>query len=193
VRRVVVIGNSGSGKTRLAAGLSRRLGVPHVELDAIYHQSGWVPLPEEQMRARVAEAVAGRRWVVDGNYSVVRDLVWDRADTIIWLDLPRWVVARQVVWRTLRRAALRRQLWNGNRERWRNFFSLDPMESVIVWSWRKHGSYREQYARAMRDPRWVGLHWVRLQSRRAAHRLLNGQPVTEHPVPQLPAGRRRTG
>jgi adenylate kinase family enzyme len=172
---VVVIGNSGSGKSTVAARIGRRLGAPHVELDAIYHQPGWVPLPVEEMRARVAAAVAGERWVVDGNYSAVRELVWGRADTIIWLDLPRLVVARQVVWRTMRRVAARRELWNGNRERWRNFFSLDPEESVIVWSWSKHGEYRRQYTQAMQDPRWSGLHWVRLRSRRAARQLLGGQ------------------
>jgi adenylate kinase family enzyme len=172
---VVVIGNSGSGKSTVAARIGRRLGAPHVELDAIYHQQGWVPLPVEELRARVAAAVAGERWVVDGNYSAVRELVWARADTIVWLDLPRLVVFRQIVWRTLRRVAARRELWNGNRERWRNFFSLDPAESIIAWSWSKHGEYRRQYAQAMQDPRWSGLHWVRLRSRRAARRLLDGR------------------
>lgn len=175
MRRIAVIGNSGSGKSTVAALIARRLGAPHVELDAIYHQPGWVPLPVEEMRERVAATVAGERWVVDGNYSAVRDLVWSRADTIIWLDLPRLVVARQVVWRTLRRAAVRKELWNGNRERWRNLFSLDPEESVIVWSWSKHGTYRRQYTEAMHDPRWAGLHWIRVPSRRATRQLLEGR------------------
>ena len=83
--------------------------------------------------------------MIDGNYSAVRPIVWARADTVVWLDLPKRTVMRQIIWRTLRRAA-RQELWNGNRERWRNFFSLDPEESVIAWAWHKHGEYRAEYA-----------------------------------------------
>jgi adenylate kinase family enzyme len=92
VRRVSVVGNSGSGKTRLGRMLAERLGVPFVELDAIFHQAGWQPLPPEEFRARVEAAAAGDGWVIDGNYSTVRDLVWARADTVVWFDLPRLTV-----------------------------------------------------------------------------------------------------
>ena len=68
----------------------------------------------------MSEIVAGDGWVVDGNYSAVRDLVWDRADTVVWLDLPRLVVVRRITTRSIRRVVRREELWNGNRERWRN-------------------------------------------------------------------------
>src|ERR1700744_3085931 len=138
VRRVSVVGNSGSGKSTLAAALAGRLGVRFLELDSVYHQPGWVPLPAAEYRALVSEAVAGDGWVIDGNYSAVRDIVWARADTVVWLDLPRRTVMRRIIWRTLRRIAGRIELWNGNRERWRNFFTLDPQESVIMWAWTRH-------------------------------------------------------
>ena len=63
------------------------------------------PLPLDVFRDQVTAAIAGDGWAVDGNYSVLRDLIWDRADTVVWLDLPRPVVMRQVVARTLRRMA----------------------------------------------------------------------------------------
>ena len=121
-----VVGVSGSGKTTLAAEIARRLGAPHLELDSVFHQPGWEPLPEQQFRTRVAEFVAGDRWVVDGNYSIVQDLVWRRADTVVWLDPPRSQVMRRIIRRTLRRVISRAELWNGNRESWSNLLRADP-------------------------------------------------------------------
>ena len=112
----------------MASTLAARLRVPWVELDAIYHQAGWQPLPVEEFRARVVAAIAADGWVVDGNYSAVQDLVWARADTVIWLDLPRWRVMGQLIWRSVNRAALGTRLWNGNRETWRGqFWSRDSL------------------------------------------------------------------
>jgi adenylate kinase family enzyme len=172
VRRVSVVGNSGSGKSTLARRLAERLGVPWLELDSVYHQPGWQPLAAEVFRDRVATFTSADGWVVDGNYSGVRDLVWGRADTVVWLDLPRRSVMRQIVGRTLRRAALRVELWNGNRERWGNLFSRDPERSVIAWAWQRHSSYRHRYALAADDPANAHLRFVRVRSRGAARRLL---------------------
>lgn len=122
-RRISVVGNSGSGKTTLSRNLARQLGYRHVEMDALYHQPDWQTLPTEQFQQAVADALSGDGWVVEGNYSSARPLVLERADTVIWLDLPRTVVMRQLLLRTLRRLFGRQVLWNGNRERWANLFS----------------------------------------------------------------------
>ncbi len=172
VRRVSVVGNSGSGKSTLARELAARLGVPYVELDAIFHQPGWFPLPEHEFARRVAAVVAADGWVIDGNYSGIRPLVWARADTVVWFDLPRHIVMRQIIWRTLRRAVRRSELWNGNRERWRNVFSLNPDESVIAWAWQKHADYRQRYAAAASDPVFAHLAFTRIAARGDARRLL---------------------
>jgi adenylate kinase family enzyme len=162
MRRISVVGNSGAGKTTLARQLAAALGVPHLELDAVYHQAGWQPLPPQEFRALVAEFAAGDAWVIDGNYSTVQDLVWQRADTVIWIDLPRRRVMSQLLRRTLRRMASRQELWNGNRERWANFFRLDPAESILAWSWTQHHKYRERYGAAMTDPAATHLQFIRL-------------------------------
>lgn len=172
MRRVSVVGNSGSGKSTLARLLAEHLGVPWVELDAIHHQPDWEPLPTDVFRDRVERITSAGGWVVDGNYSSVRDLVWARADTVVWLDLPRRTVMRQILWRTVRRATLRIELWNGNRERWGNVFSRDPDESVVAWAWQKHSAYRHQYAMAAADPANAHLRFVRVRSRGEARRLL---------------------
>ena len=102
MRRVWVIGISGSGKTTLAAELARRLGVPHIELDAMHHGPDWAEPDLEQFRAEVAAVVAGDGWVVDGGYQrKLGTMVPEAADTLIWLDLPLHVS----MLRTTRRSA----------------------------------------------------------------------------------------
>jgi adenylate kinase family enzyme len=162
VRRVSVVGNSGSGKSTLARNLAERLGVPCVELDGIFHQPNWQELPTDEFRAAVGERIAGDAWVVDGNYSAVRDLIWALADSVVFLDYPRSLVMRRVVSRTFRRAVKREELWNGNREPISNFFRWKPENSIIRWSWTHHDKASERYRAAMTDPHWTHLHFVRL-------------------------------
>ena len=144
----------------------------HIELDAIFHQPRWTERPAAEFHALVAERIDAPGWVVDGNYSQVRDLVWGRADAVVWLDFPRRVVMRRVVLRTFRRALTREELWNGNREPWSNLWSADPDRSIIAWSWNGHRHYREGYSAAMVDPAHVRLEFVRLRTPRAVRRLL---------------------
>jgi adenylate kinase family enzyme len=172
VQRVSVVGTSGAGKSTVAAALAARLGASFLELDSVHHQADWTPLPAEEFRARVAQVAEGERWVIDGNYSRVQDLVWGRADTVVWLDLPRRTVMRRIIWRTLRRIGGRVELWNGNRERWRNLFTLDKEESVIAWAWQTHASNRARYEAAMADPVNRHLRFVRLTSPRTVREFL---------------------
>lgn len=174
MNRVSVVGVAGSGKTVVGRQIAGALQVPFVEMDAVFwHQIGWVSLERAAFRAAVDERTAEGDWVVDGNYSsAVQDIVWSRADTVVWLDMPKTVVMWQIIGRTLARVAMRRQLWNGNRERWRNLFTLDPKESVIAWSWHQHGPKRQQYEEAMSDPKWHHLRIVRLRSRREIARFV---------------------
>ena len=174
VQRVSVVGNSGSGKSTLGAALASRLGVAYVELDSIVHQPGWVELPRDEFRARVEAVAAGDAWVIDGNYTAVRDLVWARADTVVWIDLPRPLVMRRIIARTLRRAVLRQELWNGNREPASNWLTLDPERSIIMWSWTQHAKYRVRYAEAMADPALTHLTFIRLRSPAEVRAFLSG-------------------
>lgn len=170
MQRVVVVGNSGSGKSTLAARIAKRIGAPHIELDAIRHQADWVELPDEEFRRVVDARTRATSWVVDGNYPPVRELVWSRADAVVWLDRPRHVVMRRIVLRTVRRLAFRQQLWNGNRERWTNLLSIDPERSVVAWAFRQHEQYRQTYTRMTREH--AELEVVRVTDDRGAQRLL---------------------
>jgi adenylate kinase family enzyme len=152
--------------------LARALGSPHVELDSIYHQPGWTPLDDEEFRRRVCALTEADRWVVDGSYSVVADVVWSRADTVVWFDLPYAIVMSRTIRRTVRRVVTREELWNGNREPFSNLWSLKPETSIITWAATRHGVYRRRYAEAERDPRWAALRFVRLRSQAEADALL---------------------
>ncbi len=121
-------------------------------------------------------------WVVDGNYSVVHDIVWRRADTVVWLDLPYARVMARTVGRTLRRVVTREELWNGNREPFSNLYSLDPERNIIMWSATRHRVYRRRYSEAARDPQWSGLRFVRLRSSGEAHGFLAGVASAAEPA-----------
>jgi len=141
-RRIAVYGPSGSGKSTLSRQLGETLGLPVLELDSVFHAyPNWVDLDREAFREKVSAYLAEHRdgWVLDGNYSHVRDLVLAEADTVIWLRLPFHTVYRALAWRTVSRSFQGSELWNGNRESLRQtFFSR---ESMLVWgiaAWRSH-------------------------------------------------------
>lgn len=164
IQRVSLVGPPGCGKTTAGRKLAASLDVRFVELDSIFHLPGWAELSRDAFRERVGEALRAPGWVVDGNYSAVRDLVWDRADTVVWLDLPRWLVMRRVILRTVRRAVTRERLWNGNREPLTNFYRLDPENNIIRWAWVKYPVYVGRYSAAMRDPAYDHLRFLRLRT-----------------------------
>ena len=174
MRRVSVVGTSGAGKSTLARVLAKRLAVPYVELGAFMHQPGWTPRPDAEFMDEVEKATSWPGWVVDGNYMrfVIEGPVWRRADTVVWLDLPRRTVMRQLIARTVRRAVTREVLWNGNREPLTNFVSLNPEDSIILWAWTKHDEFVQRYLDAMADPRWREMTFVRLRSHAEARRWL---------------------
>jgi len=161
-RRIVVVGTTGSGKTTLASHISERLGIPHVELDAINWGPNWTMRPNDEFHSAVDLATSGETWVVDGNYSRTRDLLWPRADTIVWLDYPLAVVLWRLWWRTLRRTLRKEELWSGNRERfWTQFISSD---SLFVWALQTYWRRRREYPVLLSAPEHAHLTLVHLRS-----------------------------
>lgn len=173
------------GKTTVARELARRLGLAHVELDALYHQPGWRRPSLEDFRARTRSALSSRRWVVCGNYSEVRELVWSLADTVVWLDLPRTTVTRRIVARTLRRVRTGEELWNENRERWWNLLVPHPRYNMILYSLLVYGPHRRRFARTLAPGARPGLEVVRLRTPEEVERWLAGlaPPGTEGATP----------
>jgi hypothetical protein len=170
--RILILGGTGSGKTTLARELAAALQVPHVELDSLYFGPEFSTAPLPLLRERTSAAIAGDRWVTDGNKQAVRDLVWPRADTIVWLDYPLglrlWRLAKRARGRTSvltaqaaatgRKTALPRQL-------------LAAARGVLT-ALRSHAGQRREYPRMFAEPANAHLAVVRLRSPRATRQWL---------------------
>jgi len=167
--RVSVIGCSGAGKTTFGRALAARIDAPYVELDSIFHGPNWTPLPEDEFQARVKPIAAGNAWVIDGNYGAVRPIVLARATTVVWLDYSRARVMTRVTRRSVARAVWRRELWNGNKEDFRNFLQPDH---PIRWAWTQHGRKRVEYAARLEQPEYADLVVHRFHTPRAAEEWL---------------------
>ena len=169
-QRIVVVGVTGSGKTTLAAQLSACLDLPHTELDSVYWGPDWTETPRDVFRQRVSGALTGERWIVDGNYSKVQDIVWERADTLIWLDYGLPLILWRLTRRGIGRVTRQELLWNENRETWRGlFFSRD---SLFLWALKTYGRRRRQYPQLLNDPAYSHLIVFRFLSPKETNRWL---------------------
>jgi len=140
-----VIGSaSGSGKTTVGRALAIQLGVPFTELDSLNHRAGWVEATADELRELVTPIVDGDAWVIDGGYQgKLGDLVLERAELVVWLDLPRRVWLTRLVRRTARRIVTREELWAGNRETLRG--ALVGRDSLFRFAWGNFGRRRREY------------------------------------------------
>lgn len=173
--RILVAGTSGSGKTALARRIGEALGVPHIEIDALYHGPNWTPRPS--FEADVESFTSTRAWVTEWQYGSVRTLLADPADLLVWLDLPRRTVMRQVVRRTVRRRLRREELWNGNVEAPLRTILRDP-EHIVRWAWDTHPKTAIRVAELL--TRRPDLDVVRLRSHREAARWVTGPLATSN-------------
>lgn len=138
-RRILIYGVTGSGKSTAALRVGAATGLPVTLVDELTWLPGWVSLPTEEQRAAIAEVVAQERWVLDSAYGAWLDLVLPRVDLVVALDYPRWFSLQRLARRSLRRAATRESVCNGNRESWRKLASLD---SIIAWHFKSFARKR---------------------------------------------------
>ena len=177
MRRVSVVGTTGSGKTSLARALGPLIGAPHVELDALFWERDWKMADLDKFRARVADAIAGDEWVVDGNYRAAGalKLVWSRADTVVWLDYPLAVTLSRLLRRILARIRDGAELWpgTGNRETVRNaFLNRDPL---LWFALRTHRGRRQRLQEMLAEPEYAHLAVHRVREPREAATWLEAQ------------------
>jgi adenylate kinase family enzyme len=163
---VVIASASGNGKTTLGRRLAQRLRVPFIELDELVHGPNWQETSNENLRARLEPLLAGDGWVADGAYQhKLGDFVLDRADTVVWLDLPLHIWLPRLTRRTWRRLRGREQLWNGNHESLITAFW--GRESLFVWAVRTHFRRRREWPETL-----CGRNVIRLKSPRDVDALI---------------------
>ncbi len=155
MRRIVVVGCPGNGKSTLAGQLAEGLGLRHIELDSLFHATDWGSASEEEFHRDLVDAMDASPdgWVTCGNYLEKSGRAHlARADTFVWLDLPRPLVTWRTARRTVRRAVTRAPLFgNGLHEPRTNFTRWDPEKNVIRWAWVHHPRYRQQFGRMLTD------------------------------------------
>jgi len=144
-RRIAIIGVTGTGKSTLAQRLAGRLNLGAIELDALFWEANWTAAPPERFRARVEAAVHAESWIVTGNYHAVRDLVWRRAEALIWLDYPFRIAFRRLWVRTWRRWWTQEELWNGNREQLGKQLKVWSDESLFHWLFTSYRRHRREF------------------------------------------------
>jgi len=170
LRRLVVVGTTGSGKSHLARRLGAVLDCPAVDLDDLNWLPGWKTRPTPEFLALVGEVANRERWVVAGNYAVTRPIVWPRAEAVVWLDPGFWRTLGRLVRRTVVRAWTRAPICNGNVESWRLLLSRD---SILVWFFRTYWRNRRRYGELFAAPgEWQGRAFIRVTKSDDAERLL---------------------
>jgi len=174
-KRIIVIGSTSSGKSTLAQLLSGRLGVDFIELDALHWERNWTEAPDEVFRARVEAATRPAGWVVAGNYHQVRDIIWPRAEAVVWLDYGLPLIFWRLTYRTFKRSLTREELWNGNRESLWTHFKLWSDESLFHWLFKTYWRRKREYPLLFAEPGHLHLTVLRFQSPREAADWLAGQ------------------
>ena len=170
MRRVSVVGSTGTGKTTFARELARRLAVPHVELDALAWAPNWKLVDDATFHARLQQAIATDGWVADGNYGGrgARDILWKLADTIVWLDFSLPVILRRLWSRTNARIRDQQELWpgTGNRETFRGAYL--SRESLYVWAVKTYWRRKRNYAALLKLPQYAQATKYRFQTQAEA-------------------------
>jgi adenylate kinase family enzyme len=136
MKRVLVIGSGGAGKSTFARRLGEKLGLPVIHLDRVYWRADWVEPPKEEWRRKVEELCAREAWVIDGNYSGTLDIRLNACDAVIFLDLPRALCLWRVSRRALRyKGVSRPDMAEGCREQLnRDFLTF----LLWVWNYPRH-------------------------------------------------------
>jgi adenylate kinase family enzyme len=163
--RIIVVGPTNSGKSTLAERISKAIGEPFIELDALFWKAGWVSSEDDEWHPRIRDVAASDHWVVAGNYwRHTTPILWPRAQTIVWLDLPLWRTLPRMFNRSWRRWRTRELLWGTNRERFWPQFKVWDANSLLRLAFQAQRSMRKRYVAAMADPAFAHIRFIRLRS-----------------------------
>ena len=171
MKRIHIVGTSGSGKTHLASRLSEILNIKHTQIDGVFWQDYWQSLPPEKFKEKIAAITEKKKWIFCGNYSIAREIIWKKADTLIWLDLPFSTTLKQLFQRTLNRSLDKEKLWGTqNTENFRMSFA--SRDSIILWMLKTYRRNKRHYSHWVANPPHSQMKTIRLTSHSEADRWL---------------------
>ena len=178
-RRINVIGPSGSGKSTFSRQLAALLNVEYIEMDSIHWLPNWENLDDEAFCAALDSRLKGDAWVLDGNYSRTQPVKWKNVECVIWLNLSFARTTARIVWRSIKRAMDKKELWagTGNTESFRQSFLT--RDSVILWSVQSYHRHPQRFAEFTKDPALSHIKFVRLRSPTAVRKFLAGVASTK--------------
>ena len=175
-KHIVVIGTTSSGKSTLAKTLADKFGHDFIELDALHWEANWKEAELSVFRERVEHATQAEAWVVAGNYNVVRDIVWSRAEVVLWLDYPFHIVFWRLLTRTIRRGWTQEELWNGNREKFWWHLKLWSDESLFKWLFKTYWRRKREIPKLLSQPEYKHLKLIQFKGPREAEMWLAAKP-----------------
>ena len=170
MERVVVIGSSCSCKSTFSQKLANKMALEYIELDQLHWLPNWQERADDEFRGLVKQATASDTWVLDGNYSVVRDIVWPRATKIIWLNHSFSLVLYRSFTRSIVRAVTKKKLFAGNVETFKQtFFSRD---SIILWVLQTYHQKRKRYNKLLPQLKFQGIEIIELNNQKQVQQYL---------------------
>ena len=173
MHKIIVVGATGSGKSTLAKALAEKIQIENIQLDLLFWKPNWQWSSDEEFFPKIEAALKDKeRWVVDGNYSRTYDILWPKADTVIWIDFPFWLTFYQNFSRSIKRIITREELWpnTNNRE---SFTRLIGKESILRWLWKTYPLMQQRYEKRFADPEHDYINFYRLRSRAEVKQFIN--------------------
>lgn len=173
MRRINVIGTSGSGKSTFSFLLSQKLSYPYLEMDSIYWRPNWQEPTDEEFFQSLSDKLSGEYWGLDGNYNRTCDIKWANVDTIIWIDYSFHRTVFQAIKRAVVRIVTKQELWgkSGNVESFKkSFLSKD---SIILWTLKTYKNNRLRYTALSNNPKYRHIKFVRLSSPKHAREFIS--------------------
>ena len=171
LKRIVIIGTSSSGKTTLAKSLAKKLDLNHKELDGFFWEKNWQQAPLEIFNKRVQNFAESENWVTDGNFSQVRDILWPRATTIIWLNYSLPLILKRFFIRSIKRSFSKEELWSGNRESIYN--SIIRKDSLLVWILKSYKKNKKNYRELQKSNPYSRAKFIELSSPQETNEFLS--------------------
>lgn len=174
MKKINVIGTTGSGKSTFAKALADRIDCPYIQMDQLFWKPNWVESTDDEFMPKVKDAVSGDAWVLDGNYSRTNDIKWENADAIIWVDFSYFRTLLQLFKRTIMRIITKQELWTGTGNRESFGKSFMSKKSIFVWFYKNYKTNKSRYSELMISPKVTHITFIRLRNPKEVRQFMQG-------------------